>query len=266
MRGKLDGCSWYDMRVESVSSGPRVAAARAEAVLWPTRGVRHERQLRPAGRARRRRKARPRGDGAALRGGRGVRAADGLGHGVGGALCARRGCAAAADGRCDAGGLRLGVRRRGSAYARCGMSRRRGLPRGTAASARGRGHVRRLPRTRGGGAARRDGRGTSQRAEQYPRHRVLPRPARERDRCRDPAAHRRAARRRGVRRDRVRVGDPAAPAREAAGASHGLSAAGGGGGTAARDGAGPRAGDAGKLRARGAREAAYAARGGFSPL
>lgn len=74
------------------------------------------------------------------------------------------------------------------------------------------------------------------------------------------------ARRRGVRRDRVRVGDPAAPAREAAGASHGLSAAGGGGGTAARDGAGPRAGDAGKLRARGAREAAYAARGGFSPL
>ena len=42
----------------------------------------------------------------------------------------------------------------------------------------GGGHVRRLPRTRGGGAARRDGRGTSQRAEQYPRHRVLPRPAR----------------------------------------------------------------------------------------
>lgn len=59
---------------------------------------------------------------------------------------------------------------------------------------------------------------------------------------------------------------PAAPARGAAGASHGLSASGGGGGTAARDGAGPRAGDAGKLRARGAREAAYAARGGFSPL
>lgn len=139
----------------------------AEAVLWPTRGVRHERQLRPAGRAAVAEK-RARAE-MALRCGADVvfelptvwAMASAERFARGGVALRRR------TGVVTPGGLRLGVRRRGSAYARCGMSRRRGLPRGTAASARGRGHVRRLPRTRGGGAARRDGRGTSQRAEQY---------------------------------------------------------------------------------------------------
>ena len=99
------------MRIQSLSSGPRPDAEGPAAAVRRPPCMRHERQLRPAGRRRRGAQARPWGDGRPLRRRSGTGAAHPVGHGLGGAVCRRRCGAAGLHRRGVPSGLRQRVRR-----------------------------------------------------------------------------------------------------------------------------------------------------------